>query len=248
MPGYRSGHCNHYDEIGLLKPASIGRNRYRYYGQDELLRLQQILIHRELDIPLAEIGALLDRPDADRLALLTEQRDRLDAQAKHYAGLVTTIDRTIARLKGQSNMEDKDLYTGVVSPTKQAEHERWLEGRYGESVRDHIKQGRESWRKLTPDEVERLMAELQAVETGFADAMRRGVGTDSPELDALLDRHRQWVGLSWQRPVTAAAYAGLADLYTSNPDFVARYERVAPGFATYLAAVMKAWASRRPAG
>ncbi len=28
---------HHYDQIGLLKPASIGRNRYRYYGEDELL-------------------------------------------------------------------------------------------------------------------------------------------------------------------------------------------------------------------
>jgi DNA-binding transcriptional MerR regulator len=42
---------HHYDEIGLLKPASIGRNNYRYYGRDELLRLQQNLLPRELDTP-----------------------------------------------------------------------------------------------------------------------------------------------------------------------------------------------------
>ena len=40
---------HHYDEIGLLKPARVGANGYRYYGRDELLRLQQILFHRELD-------------------------------------------------------------------------------------------------------------------------------------------------------------------------------------------------------
>ena len=40
---------HHYDEIGLLKPASTGRNRYRYYGEEELLRLQQILLHGGLD-------------------------------------------------------------------------------------------------------------------------------------------------------------------------------------------------------
>ena len=34
---------HHYDEIGLLKPSSVGANGYRYYGRDELLRLQQIL-------------------------------------------------------------------------------------------------------------------------------------------------------------------------------------------------------------
>ena len=47
---------HHYDEIGLPKPAFTGQNRYRYYGRDELLRLQQILIHRELDIPLSNIS------------------------------------------------------------------------------------------------------------------------------------------------------------------------------------------------
>ena len=52
---------HHYDEIGLLKPAFTGQNRYRYYGRDELLRLQQILVYRELDIPLGDIAALLDR-------------------------------------------------------------------------------------------------------------------------------------------------------------------------------------------
>ena len=53
---------HHYDDIGLLKPAFTGDNRYRYYGEEELLRLQQILIHRELDIPLADIAAMLDAP------------------------------------------------------------------------------------------------------------------------------------------------------------------------------------------
>src|SRR5690606_19632214 len=79
---------HHYDEIGRLRPAFTGENRYRYYGEDELLRLQQILIHRELDIPLAEIGAILDAPDFDRLDTLQKQRERLEEQARRYAGMV----------------------------------------------------------------------------------------------------------------------------------------------------------------
>ena len=43
---------HHYDAIGLLKPSRIGDNGYRYYEQESLLRLQQILFYRELDIPL----------------------------------------------------------------------------------------------------------------------------------------------------------------------------------------------------
>src|SRR5687768_10802735 len=134
---------HHYDEIGLLKPAFTGDNRYRYYGEEELLRLQQILIHRELDIPLAEIGAIIDGPGFDRLATLQQQRQRLDAQAKRYAGMVKTIDRTIARLKGDRAMTDADLYAGVVSPEKQAAYEQWLIERYGPDMEARIEQSRE---------------------------------------------------------------------------------------------------------
>ena len=143
-------------------------------------------------------------------------------------------------------MDDADLYKGVVSPEKQAEHEGWLEARYGQGIREHIEHGRQVWSKMGPDEVKALMAELKAVEEGLADALRLGVPSDSTELDPLLQRHQKWVGLSWSRMPTAAAYAGLADLYTSHPDFVARYEAIAPGFAQYLGEAMKAWSARQP--
>ena len=61
---------HHYDEIGLLRPAFLGENRYRYYGREELLRLQDILFHRELGAPLQEIGELLAREGRDRVAIL----------------------------------------------------------------------------------------------------------------------------------------------------------------------------------
>ena len=236
---------HHYDEVGLLKPAFTGNNRYRYYGRDELLRLQQILIHRELNIPLSQIGAMLDRPDKDRLTLLLEQRERLEAQATHFAGLLATIDRTIAGLKGEADMDDNELYRGVVSPEKHAEYERWLEGRFGEGIRDHIETRRAAWDKMSKDDAAAMMAELKAVEQGLADGMKLGLKPDASELGPLLERHRKWVQLGWgDKTVTAKAYEGLADIYVSHPDFVARYEAIAPGFAKFLHDAMLAEAGR----
>ncbi len=236
---------HHYDDIGLLKPAFTGNNRYRYYGRDELLRLQQILIHRELDIPLSQIGALLDRPGQDRLSLLIEQREKLEAQAQHFAGLVETIDRTIAGLKGEAAMDDNELYRGVVSPDKHAEYERWLEGRFGEGIRDHIESRRVAWDAMSKDEAAAMMAELKAVEQGLAEGMKLGLEPDSSQLAPLLERHRRWVQLGWaDKQVTAKAYEGLADIYVSHPDFVARYESIAPGFAEFLHHAMIAEARR----
>jgi len=49
----------HYDEIGLLPPARVGGNGYRYYEEEQLLRLQQILLLRELGLGLEAIGEVL---------------------------------------------------------------------------------------------------------------------------------------------------------------------------------------------
>src|SRR6201996_256305 len=89
---------HHYDEVGLLKPASVGANGYRYYGQDELLRLQQILFHRELGFALEEIGQVLDAPDFDRAAALRAHKARLAAERRRYGRLMRTIDETLAAL------------------------------------------------------------------------------------------------------------------------------------------------------
>ncbi|ODT78856.1 MAG: MerR family transcriptional regulator [Pelagibacterium sp. SCN 64-44] len=236
---------HHYDEIGLLKPAFTGENRYRYYGEEELLRLQQILIHRELDIPLGEIGAILDAPGFDRLETLQKQRERLEEQAKRFAGMVRTIDRTIARLKGERKMKNEDLYSGIVSPQKQAEYEAWLVEKYGPEIHDHIAVSRHKLDKLTEADRAALMRELEGIEQGLAEGLRQGIPPQAASLDPLLARHRDWISAMWNRPAPLEAYAGLADTYLAHPDFIARYEQIEPGFAQYLATAMKAWVRRQ---
>lgn len=235
---------HHYDEIGLLKPAFTGENRYRYYGEDELLRLQQILIHRELGLALADIHALLDAPGFDKVEALQRQRERLEEQAKRYAGLVRTIDRTIARIKGERKMKDAELYSGIVSPEKQIEYEAWLVSHYGPQMQAEIENSRRAMGDLTEAERAVRMGELKVVEEGLAEGLRRGVPPQALALEPLIERHRSWVAASWGQDCSPVAYAGLADIY-DHPDFRARYEAIEAGFADYLIAAMKAWARRQ---
>jgi MerR family transcriptional regulator, thiopeptide resistance regulator len=60
----------------------------------------------------------------------------------------------------------------------------------------------------------------------------------------LLARHRAWVATMWDKPCPPQAYAGLAEMHLSHPDFVARYEAIAPGYSDYHAAAMQAYARR----
>ncbi|WP_184647705.1 MerR family transcriptional regulator [Sphingopyxis sp. JAI128] len=234
---------HHYHEIGLLVPADVGPNGYRYYDREQVLRLQQILIYRELGMPLAEIARALDAPDFDRLQTLREQRRRISENMSRGARILATIDRTIANLEGKHIMNDEELYTGVVDPAKQAEYEKWLIDKYGPDISKDIAEGHERWDDAAPAEVESRMRELSAIEQELAEQMQKGVAPDDALLDPFIERHRAWVeGMSG--PSLPSAYAGLADVY-EHPDFEARYEAIATGFGAFLRAAMRAWAARQ---
>tara|TARA_R110002051_G_scaffold32270_1_gene72485 strand:- start:346 stop:1140 length:795 start_codon:yes stop_codon:yes gene_type:complete len=234
---------HHYDEIGLLKPASVGDNGYRYYGREEMLRLQQILLHREFGLALGEIGVLLDRAGHDRLQMLREQRARIAGEADRYRRLARTIDRTIAELEGRDTVMDKQLYEGF-SPEKQAGYEAWIIDKYGEQARPRIEAGRAAMAAMSPDQKQDWMAEVAGIEGDLARAMAEGFAADDAGLDPVMAAHHAWVGQTWKVPPTAAAYAELGVLYSTNPEFRARYEGIRPGLADWMAAAMKSYGGR----
>lgn len=233
----------HYDEIGLLKPLTVGENGYRYYGADELLRLQQILLQRELGVPLEEIRRSLDAPDFDQLAALTAHRDRLAAEARRYADLVRTLDQTLAALQGDGQMDENAMYKGF-DPKKQAEHEAWLADRYGEGVKAEIEASKAKTRGWTQSDFDAAQAEVEAIEAEMAQALKTGLPADSAAVGRIVARLHAWVARSWKTPPDANAFTGLAQLYGDNPDFRARYEARAEGLTDYLAEAMRAFAAQ----
>lgn len=69
---------HYYDEIGLLLPAVVDRyTGYRFYDENSLLRMQEILFYRELDFSLKSIGEILSSPNYDKSKALTEQKHLL---------------------------------------------------------------------------------------------------------------------------------------------------------------------------
>jgi DNA-binding transcriptional MerR regulator len=237
---------HYYDQIGLLKPAQVGANGYRYYGREELLRLQQILLHRELDLPLESIALLLDDSGHSRVERLRQHRQQLLQRTEHYRELIATVDRTIAELEGGVKVDTKHLYQGF-SADKQAEYEDWIVNRYASdeqaraNLRKDMDRRREHIAKFSKDDIAARIRLLKDVEGALAEHCRRNSPADDPSLHLLLARHREWVSEMWGKPCSPGAYSGLADLYESHPDFRARYEALAPGLADYLPAVMRAY-------
>jgi DNA-binding transcriptional MerR regulator len=112
MSGVSVRTLHFYDEIGLLKPAFHGANGYRFYREEELLRLQQILFYRELGFELKQIKEVLDRPDFEKIAALESHRKVLQEELTRTRTLVETIDKTIEHLKGEKTMKSEELFAG----------------------------------------------------------------------------------------------------------------------------------------
>ena len=241
MSGVSVRTLHHYDQIGLLKPASVGENGYRYYGREELLRLQQILFHRELEFPLEAIRAVLAAPDFDRKEALRRHRTRLDAEARRYRRLLRTLDDTLAALEGETEMDDKTLYQGFA-PEKQAEHEAWLIERHGKGAEAEIAHSKAVMKDWKAGDFQDFKAEVEAIEADLAKAMTGGLPPDSAAVTAIMRRHHAFVARSWKKPTTREAFIGLAAMYGEHPDFRAHYEDRAKGLLEYIQAAMGAFA------
>ncbi len=234
---------HHYDEVGLLKPACVGENGYRYYGREELLRLQQILFHRELGFSLEEIGRVLDAKDFDRVSALKAHRAKLEAETRRYRQLVRTIDHTLAALEGEAKMEDKAMYRGF-DPEKQVGYEKELVEKHGPTMQDHIntaKSGMAGWKQ---SDFDAMQAEADAIETGMAKALVDCLPVDSGEVTSLMRRQHAWIAKSWNRPAPAAAFVGLGQMYLDDPRFRERYDGRQAGLAEYMATAMRSFADR----
>ena len=100
MSGVSVRTLHFYDEMGLLKPAYLGVNGYRFYQEPQLLHLQQILFYRELGFELRQIQRILGRADFQKIAALQSHRKVLQQNLSHTRTLIETIDKTIQHLKG----------------------------------------------------------------------------------------------------------------------------------------------------
>lgn len=225
---------HYYDQIGLLKPE-VGQNGYRYYGQEELLRLQHILFYRELGITLADIARMLDDPAFDARATLIDLRQRVEIDIDKRRDLARTIDRTLALLDAGQPLKGEGMFAGV-SAEKQAAWEEELVARYGEPAAGAIAQSRVAMAALSPAGLIDFKAEIDAIHAAFIALIEAGATPDAPSVQLQTARHYRWVSRSW-RP-DADAYAALGALYTDHAEFRAMYDGLHPALASFLAEAM----------
>ncbi|MCA6092408.1 MerR family transcriptional regulator [Streptomyces sp. SCA3-4] len=243
MSGTTSRTLRHYDDIGLLPPAWIGSNGHRYYEEAGLLRLQQILLMRELGLGLREIRAVLES-QVDQVAALREHHQRLLGERDRLEKLARTVGRTIAELEENKEKHDmvkinrpENLFEGFETsdPGTDAEvRERWPEA---------WEESRQAIESMTAEDTERWQREVTAQMVRLAEFMVAGTPVADPAVQAEIDAHYQGVCRFWTP--NAEAYKGLGQTYVDDPQFRTNYDKIAEGLAVYQRDAMVVYADAR---
>lgn len=228
---------HHYDQIGLLKPTRIGENGYRYYGEESLLRLQQILLYRELDLPLEDIKKIVARRDFDVLGALQSHKEALQKQAARLNRLLVTVDNTIQHLKGEKPMSDKGLFEGF-SEEQQEKYAQEAEQMYDPET---VRASNRKWKSYSAAKKESILAEGKAIYLELIAAMPKGV--DSPETQALIQRWRDHMDYFWTPNLDQLA--AIARGYVDDPRFRATFDKMHPQLAEFMRDAVTVYVGKR---
>jgi DNA-binding transcriptional MerR regulator len=221
---------HYYDEIDLLKPSSVGENGYRYYADDEVLRLQQILFFRELGFSLQAIRTILDDPAFDVVAALRAHRQALEDRVRRLHILIQTVDSTILHLMGEVDMSKKKLFAGFSAEEEERYHQEARE-QYGA---DEVDASYKLWNSYTPQQKEQIMAEGQAIYTDVIALMDQGA--DSPEVQQVIARWHQHLRCFYEP--TIERLRGLGQLYVDHPDFARNFRDMHPDLPEFMRAAI----------
>jgi DNA-binding transcriptional MerR regulator len=232
-----------YDQIGLLSPAYVGDQGYRYYEKEELLTLQQILFFRELGFELKEIQTILNQSDFDKLKALARHRYALMQKKLRMEELTRTIDQTIEKIRGENNMKDNEMYQGF-SPEKQASYEEYLVNRYGDKVKKHVAEAKANAAEWSDAKKKANAADWDAICEDLLSAMMRGEDVKSDAVQTIVAKHYSWIKQFWTP--NHDSYVGLGLGYTAfewEQAFV-KYDDEHPRLAEFMAKAMEVFADK----
>jgi DNA-binding transcriptional MerR regulator len=226
LAGVTTRTLRYYDEIGLLSPAEVGGNGYRYYDQDSLLRLQQILFFRELDVPLNEIQLIMSRPDFNLLRALERHRSALMNRSRRLNRLIDTVDQTIAEIQGETSMNDKDYFEGFDETQYEEEaRQRWGNTpQYAESQR--------KWGSYSKEQKD-------AIKVEGGEITRRMVSLDpsarpeDPEVQAAIGEYHAYINRYFYT-CDEEFMRNLSDMWVEDPRFAINYDRIREGGAEFV--------------
>jgi DNA-binding transcriptional MerR regulator len=128
----------HYHQVGLLEPTVVNPDTgYRYYSAGQIPAAQVIRRLRDLEMPVADVKAVLAAPDAAaRNALIAAHLSRLEAELAQTRSVVESLRILLAPPDGPAAIEHRSVpataAAGIGAVVDRADALAWLQGALGE--------------------------------------------------------------------------------------------------------------------
>jgi len=219
---------HYYDEIDLLKPTSVGANGYRYYSDDAVMRLQQILLYREMELELLQIKDILDNPDFDLVSALRSHRVTMGEKIKRLEKLIQTVDNTIRHVTGEVKMSKRQLFE-PFSDEQQKDYEREARLTYGP---DNVNESTKRWKSYSQAQKVAIGEEGNQVYSDLVDAIEAGKLQQSEEVQVIIARWHNHLRYFYEP--TLDILRGLGELYNTHPGFIANFQKIHPQLGEYM--------------
>jgi DNA-binding transcriptional MerR regulator len=129
---------HHYHQVGLLEPAEVNRHTgYRYYSHGQVPTAQVIRRLRDLEMPVAEVKAVLAAPDSStRNALIAEHLDRLEGELAQTYAAVDSLRKLLERPERATGVEHRTVpavpAAGIQQVVDREDILAWWQGALGE--------------------------------------------------------------------------------------------------------------------
>ena len=230
-----------YDEIGLLKPAYTTPSGYRYYQEQQLLVLQQILFFRELGFELKQIQTIIDQDKLDTIEILKSHKKVIKQRIMRLNTLLKTIDKTVQHVEEGMPIGGSELFDGLHE-MEQPKYEEYLKKKLLPQEHHVIEESKEKIKSWTKDQWDACKQEMDSIHKDLARALKQRQSPEAEEVQALIGRHYLLVTLFWTP--SRESYEALGTLYTEHRDFKKYYARYHKDLANYLHDAMKIYAHK----
>lgn len=207
-----------YDELGLLKPAYVGDNQYRYYEEEQALLLQQILFYRELDFSLNDIQQVLSSDAFDKISSMQSQKVMLQEKLQRINNMLKTIDNTMLHLRGELTMQVEEFFDPIKLQNReiQKEYENYLVGQ-GVLTEEQMNVSWEKLKHWTQADWDNFKGNGDVFYRKMTEAIDLGCKPEDEAVQSLVHQHYLLIEPLWSFNQTS--YLKLAGAYREDENF-----------------------------